>query len=127
MMVHMAEHSGQPGNIDDYISTFPPDVQSRLEQVRRAMHRAVPAAGEAISYRIPTLTLDDRSLVYFAGWKDHLSVYPVPAGDEAFQEEVARYHTGKGTLHFPYQDPIPYDLIEQLAGLLAEQRAAASS
>ena len=127
MMVHMAEHPGQPGNIDDYIATFAPAVQSLLEQVRSAMHRAVPTAGEAISYRIPTLTLNGRSLVYFAGWKDHLSIYPVPAGDEAFQKEVARYHTGKGTLHFAYRDPIPYDLIERLASLLAQQRAAAST
>ncbi len=66
--------------IDDYVASFPSDVQDVLQEIRRTMHAVVPDAGEAITYNIPTITLDDRSLVYFAGWKRHVSVYPIPDG-----------------------------------------------
>ena len=71
--------------IDEYISTFPGEIQDMLEEVRQAIHRAMPEATEAISYGMPVFTLDGRHIVFFAGWKYHLSLYPIPAGDEAFQ------------------------------------------
>ena len=108
--------------VDDYISSFPDDVQVILQKVRRTIKKVVPAADEKISYQIPTITLDGSYLVYFAAWKHHIAVYPLPTADEAFERELAPYKTGKGTAKFPLQGPIPYDLIERLVALLVEQR-----
>lgn len=91
----------QFASIDDYIRTFPGDVQLVLEELRRAILRAAPTAGETISYQIPTMTLDGKRLVHFAGWKQHVSVYPAPAGDDAFEREIAPYRSGRGTVKFP--------------------------
>jgi uncharacterized protein YdhG (YjbR/CyaY superfamily) len=112
----------QFATVDEYISSFPEDVQIVLEKVRQTIRSAVPEAAEAISYQIPTITLDGRQLVFFAAWKHHVSLYPVPAGDEAFERELAPYRAAKGTLRFPYRQPVPYDLIERLVALLVEQR-----
>ncbi|HEY9377015.1 MAG TPA: DUF1801 domain-containing protein [Jiangellaceae bacterium] len=108
--------------VDDYISSFPDDVQAILHKIRQTIRKAVPDAGETISYKIPTFTLDGRYFIYVAGWKDHISVYPVPNGDEAFEQAITPYRAGKGTLKFPLDQPIPYDLIERTAVLQAEQR-----
>lgn len=82
----------------------------------------MPTADETISYGIPTFTIGGRYLVYFAGWKHHISVHPVPAGDAAFQRKIEPYVAGKGTLTFPLGEPIPYDLIGRVAALLFEER-----
>jgi uncharacterized protein YdhG (YjbR/CyaY superfamily) len=108
--------------VDDYISSFPEDVQAVLEQVRRTIHRAVPRAGETISYQIPTITLDGKYLVYFAGWKQHISLYPLPDMDEGLEQEIAPYKAGKGTVRFPLEEPIPHDLIKKLVALLVQHR-----
>jgi uncharacterized protein YdhG (YjbR/CyaY superfamily) len=113
----------QFATIDQYVGSFPEDVQIVLQEIRRRIHDVVPAAGETISYRIPTMTLAGRHLVYFAAWKHHISVYPVPAADEALQRELAPYLAGQGTVRFPLRKPIPYDLIERLVALLVQQRA----
>ncbi|QCO96940.1 hypothetical protein FCN77_03380 [Arthrobacter sp. 24S4-2] len=115
----MAQHYG---SIDEYIASFPAEVQGILREVRLRCHAAVPEFGETISYGIPTVTLDGKYVVYFAGWAHHISVYPVPAGDEAFQAEIAPYRSAKGTLKFPLDKPVPYGLIEKTAALLAAQR-----
>jgi uncharacterized protein YdhG (YjbR/CyaY superfamily) len=101
--------------IDDYIGSFPDGVQVVLDEVRRRIRGVLPDAEEAIRYDIPTFRVDGRSIVHFAGWKQHISVYPVPAGDEAFQREIQPYRSGRGTLKFPLDRPIPYDLIERVA------------
>jgi uncharacterized protein YdhG (YjbR/CyaY superfamily) len=108
--------------VDGYIDSFPQDVQSVLREVRSTILKVVPAAGETISYQIPTVMLDGRSLVYFAAWKHHVSLYPIPPGDEAFERELAPYRASKGTVRFPLGEPLPYDLIERLLALLVEQR-----
>ena len=113
-----------PATIDDYIDTFPADVQAILQEVRRRIGNAVPTADEKISYGIPTCTLGGRSFVGFAGWKNHVSVYPVPAGDATFRREIEPFRAGKGTLKFPLAKPIPYDLIERVAALLAAERTS---
>ena len=77
--------------IDEYISTFPVDIQAILEKVRQAIHKAAPDAVETMSYGIPTFDLNGKYLVFFAGWKRHISLYPLSAGDEAFQQEIAQY------------------------------------
>ena len=114
--------ASRPATIDDYIDTFPADVQVILHEVRGRIRSALPTADETISYGIPTFTLDGRYLVYFAGWKHHVSVYPVPTGDANFERKIEPYRAGTGTLKFPLAEPIPYDLIERVAALLLEER-----
>ncbi|MEX0864488.1 MAG: DUF1801 domain-containing protein [Acidimicrobiia bacterium] len=117
--------AAQFATVDDYIASFPDDVQKVLQEVRRTIREVVPEADEKVSYGIPTLTLDGRYLVYFAGWKNHISVYPLPEGDQAFDDELAPYKSGKGTARFSLREPIPHDLIRRLIALLADQRAGA--
>ncbi len=114
--------AGTPATIDDYIDTFPADVQAILQEVRGRIRNALPTADETISYGIPTFTLGGRYIVYFAGWKHHIAVYPVPTGDATFEREIEPYRASKGTLKFPFAKPIPYDLIERVAALLVEER-----
>lgn len=108
-------------SVDEYIGSFPADVQAVLEQIRQRIRGALPAAQETIRYDIPTFQINGRNVVHFAGWKQHVSVYPVPAGDLALQQQIEPYLAGKGTLKFPLDQPIPYDLIERVAALLAER------
>ena len=107
--------------IDEYISTFPEEVQAALEQVRQAIHKAAPRATETMSYNMPTFDLGGKHLVFFAGWKHHISLHPVPAGDEAFQQELAHYKRAKGTIQFPLAKPIPYDFIEKIVTFLMRE------
>jgi len=104
--------------IDGYISTFPADIQAILENVRQAIQKAAPEAAETMSYGIPTFNLNGKHVVFFAGWKHHISLYPIPAGDEAFQQELAHYKRAKGTIQFPLDRPIPYDFVEKIVTLL---------
>jgi uncharacterized protein YdhG (YjbR/CyaY superfamily) len=111
-------------SVGAYIASFPADVAEVLENVRRAILGAVPGAGEAISYHIAAVTLGGTPLLYFAGWKRHVSMYPVPAGDAEFERAIAPYRSAKSTLKFPLSRPVPYDLIAEAARRHAEQRAA---
>ena len=104
--------------IDEYISTFPDDTQAILEKMRQAIQKAAPDAMETMSYGIPTFNLNGKHLVFFAGWKHHISLYPIPAGDAAFQQKIAHYKRAKGTIQFPLDTPIPYDLVEKIVTLL---------
>ncbi|MFE4543253.1 iron chaperone [Arthrobacter sp. NPDC056727] len=115
----MAQHFD---SVDEYIAQFPGEVRDVLQEVRRRCHEAVPGSGEMISYGIPTVTLGGIYVMYFAGWAHHISVYPVPTGDDAFQTDIAPFRAGKGTLKFPLGKPVPYGLIERTAALLAAGR-----
>ena len=99
---------------DDYISSFPKEVQALLQQVRNTIKKAAPGAEEKISYGIPAFNLNNRYLVYFAGFKNHISVYPAPRGSEEFKEKLAKYKGGKGTVQFPLDKPLPLGLITQI-------------
>jgi uncharacterized protein YdhG (YjbR/CyaY superfamily) len=101
-------------SVDEYIGSFPAEVREVLEEVRRTIHAVVPLAGEKISYQLPTITLDGKSLMYFSGWKEHVSIYPIPPLDAALTADLEPYRSGKGTLKFPLEHPIPYDLITRL-------------
>jgi uncharacterized protein YdhG (YjbR/CyaY superfamily) len=109
-------------SIDEYVASFSEEVQAILEQVRTTIRAAVPGVEETISYDIPTFKVGGRPVVYFAGWKQHVSVYPIPHADDAFERELAPFRAAKGTLKFPLDRPIPYELIGRAAGLLAAQR-----
>jgi uncharacterized protein YdhG (YjbR/CyaY superfamily) len=110
--------------VDEYIGSFPTDVQEKLESVRAAIRAAVPGTEERISYDIPTFTLDGRYVVYFSGWKKHVSVYPIPDADPALEREIKPHMAGKGTLKFPLSEPMPLELITRVAARLLEQRKA---
>jgi uncharacterized protein YdhG (YjbR/CyaY superfamily) len=110
--------------IDEYIGAFPADVQTILQEVRARLRNVVPTAVEAISYGIPVLKVDGRYLVYFAGWKHHISVYPLPEGDPTLDAQMQPYVAGKGTLKFLLSEPIPYELIERVAARLLDERTA---
>ena len=110
------------GSVGEYIGSFPADVQAILEQVRRAILDAVPGAGETISYHMPTITLGGSLLLHFAGWKHHISLYPAPAGDKALERRLGPYRSARSTLKFPLSQPVPYDLIAQVARLRVRQR-----
>ncbi|MDP2776513.1 MAG: hypothetical protein Q8O48_02640 [Anaerolineales bacterium] len=84
-------------SIDEYIATFPADIQKLLEEVRATIKAAAPDAREKISYQIAAFELNGRNLVHFAGWKNHIAMYPIPSGSEAFDKEVSQYAGGKGT------------------------------
>lgn len=100
-------------SIDAYIATFPPDVQRRLQALRTAIRAAAPDTTESISYGIPTFKQSKAVVIYFAGWKQHLAVYPALAGDDALQRDLAPYRESKGTLHFPLDQPLPLDLVQR--------------
>jgi uncharacterized protein YdhG (YjbR/CyaY superfamily) len=110
-------------NIDDYIAGFPPDVQAILQKIRQTIREAAPEAAEAIKYQIPTFVLNG-NLVSFAAYKQHIGVYPVPAGTQKFQKTIAVYRAAKSSLRFPLNEPVPYDLISQLVKYLIKERAA---
>jgi len=100
-------------NIDDYIAGFPPNVQKLLQRVRKTIQQAAPDAEEAIKYGIPTFTLNG-NLVHFGGYKEHIGFYPAPSGIAEFKKELAKYQSGKGTIRFPLDEPIPFDLITRI-------------
>lgn len=100
-------------DIDEYIASFPGDVQAILEKLRATIREAAPEAKETINYGIPTFTLEG-NLVHFAAFKNHIGFYPAPRGIEKFKEELSAYEKGKGTLQFALNKPIPYDLIGRI-------------
>jgi len=109
-------------SVDEYIATHPEDVQAILQRVRSTIRKAVPGAEEVISYQIPTFKLHGGYVVYFAGWKQHYSLYP--ATDHlvaAFKDDLVPYKVDKGTIRFPLSQPVPVQLIERIAKFLAKE------
>lgn len=103
-------------SIDEYITSFPADIQTRLQALRAAIHAAAPGAQEKISYQMPTFTLDG-PLVYFAAFKQHISLYPTPSGIEALRHELTMAEIEKGTIRFPLDQPLPLDVIGKIVAL----------
>jgi len=107
-------------NIDEYIATFPPETQDLLEQVRKAIHEAAPEAEETIGYAMPAFKLNG-DLVYFAGYKRHIGFYATPNGHEAFKDDLSVYKTGKGSVQFPLNQPMPLDLIKRIVAFRVKE------
>ena len=112
----------KPTTIDEYIATFPSDVQAILRKIRATIAKAIPKAQEKISYRIPAFALDG-DVIYFAAFKKHIGVFP-PVRDAKLKKEIARYAGPKGNLQFPLAEPIPYPLIGRIAKARAKENAA---
>ncbi len=107
--------------IDEYIKTFPSDVQSILEKMRQTIKKTAPEAVEAISYQMPTFKLNGKNLVHFAAFKNHIGFYPIPSGIEAFKKELSSYKQGKGSVQFAIDKPIPYDLVKKIVKYRAKE------
>jgi uncharacterized protein YdhG (YjbR/CyaY superfamily) len=116
-----------PTTIDDYIAGFPSEIQVIMQQLRATIHAVAPDVEEAIAYKMPTFNLSGKYLVYFAGYKNHIGFYGAPRDDPAFDEDLSPYESGQGTLRFPYDKPIPYDLIAKIVAYRAEQNRAAGT
>lgn len=111
-------------SVDDYIDAQPDDVRGVLNRVRSIIRRALPKAEEVISYQIPAYRLHGERVLFFAGWKQHYSLYP--AGERlvaAFKGELAPYKISKGTIRFPLSEPVPVKLIERIAKFRAKEVA----
>jgi uncharacterized protein YdhG (YjbR/CyaY superfamily) len=104
-------------SLDEYIAACPEHSQAHLKTIRKTIKALAPDAKEKISYQIACFELNGKNLIHFAGWKKHVSLYPVPAGSEAFERQVAKYAGGKGTLKFPLDEPLPIKLIERVVKL----------
>ncbi len=100
--------------MDAYIASVPKEIQDILEKIRQTIKKAAPDAVEAISYQIPTFKLNGKNLVHFAAWKDHIGFYATPSGNAAFKKELAQYKVAKGSIQFPLEAPIPYDLVTKM-------------
>jgi len=117
----------QPATIDEYIADSPENVQPHLEKVRAAIRKAAPDAEEAIKYSMPTFVLNG-NLIHFAGWNNHVGLYPGSKPIEMFKDELAKYEISKGTVRFPLDKPIPLGLIGKITKYCVKrnsERAAA--
>ena len=111
-------------SVDEYIATHPADLQSILRRVRSTIRRAVPDAEEMISYQIPAYKLRGGPVLYFAGWKQHFSLYPATGHlVAAFKDDLAPYKVSSGAIRFPLSQPVPVKLIERIAKFRAKEAA----
>lgn len=111
----------QPNDVNEYIAMFPKETQKVLKQIRSTIKKAAPGTKEEISYGIPTFKLNGRYVIYFAGFKNHTSIYPAPRSDERFKEVLSKYKGGKGTVQFPLGEPIPVGLITRIVKLKLQE------
>lgn len=109
----MEPNKTTPTGIDEYIANFPKDIQVVLKKIRTTIRKAAPNAEEAIKYQMPTFVLEG-NLVHFAAFKNHIGFYPVPTGIEKFKKELSVYKGAKGSVQFPLDQPIPYELIGKI-------------
>lgn len=101
-------------SIDEYIATFPEDIQKILEEIRASIKATVPKAEEYISYNMPAFKVNGEYFAHFAAWKTHIGMYPIPEGNAAFQKEVLKYKGAKSSLNFPLDKPMPLKLISKV-------------
>lgn len=107
-------------SIDEYILSFPADVQEKLTELRMLIRFAAPGAQEKISYQMPTFYLNG-NLVHFAAYAKHIGFYPTPSGIEKFKRELSEYKHAKGSVQFPQGEPLPVDLIEKIVRFRVEE------
>ena len=113
----------RPASVDDYLAAQPEATRQVLADMRAAILRSMPQVQEVIAYQIPAYRLPGRGVViYFAGWKKHVSIYPATGGlQEALADELAGYQVSKGTIRFPLSRPVPMELIERIAAFRAAE------
>ncbi|WP_332662489.1 iron chaperone [Aeromicrobium sp.] len=109
--------------VDEYIASFPAEVQAILEDVRATIKAAVPGSGETIRYQMPCVMLGDRYLVHYAGWSKHIGLYPVPVAGADLEPAIAPLRSDKDTVKLMYDRPVPHDLLRRIAQFIAAQHA----
>ncbi len=115
-----------PASIDEYINSCPQEVRSLLLEIRSAIKAEAPDATEKISYQMPTFFLKG-NLVHFAAFKNHIGFYPTPSGITAFDGELARYRSGKGSVQFPLGEPLPIELIRKIVRFRIQENLEAAA
>jgi uncharacterized protein YdhG (YjbR/CyaY superfamily) len=113
-----------PTSIDEYIALFPAEIQAVLQKMRITIQQAAPGAVEAIKYQMPTFVLNKKNLVHFAAFKNHIGFYPTPSGIEQFKAALSVYSNAKGSVQFPLNKPIPYDLIAAITAFRVQDEQA---
>jgi uncharacterized protein YdhG (YjbR/CyaY superfamily) len=113
----------QATNIDEYIASFPKNVQKLLKEMRSTIKKAAPGSQETIKYAMPCFVLNG-NLVYFAGYKNHIGFYSAPTSSNAFKKELSAYKIGKGSVQFPLDKPLPLDLITRMVKFKVQQNAS---
>ncbi|HQQ13691.1 MAG TPA: DUF1801 domain-containing protein [Bacteroidales bacterium] len=103
-----------PATVDEYIASFPEDVQEKLQQIRGIIRQHAPEAIEALAYGMPGYKLNKKPLVYFGGFEKHIGFYATPTGHEAFKKELSSYKQGKGSVQFPLNQSLPLELIAEM-------------
>ncbi len=106
---------------EEYVSGFPPEIAEKLVKIRSLIRTIVPAATESIAYGMPAYKLFGKPLVYFAGFDRHTGFYALPSGHKQFEKQLSEYKRGKGSVQFPHNKPLPYDLIEQIIRFRIEE------
>jgi uncharacterized protein YdhG (YjbR/CyaY superfamily) len=119
----MKSESTVPKDIDDYIAGFPEEVRAILQKVRATIAKAAPSAKEAIKYRLPTFVLNG-NLVHFGAFQKHIGFYAMPTGHAKFRRELSSYESGKGSVQFPLDEPIPYGLISKIVKFRVQENTA---
>ena len=109
--------------VDKYIATFPQDVQGILMKIREIIKNEAPDAVEGFAYGMPSYKTHGKPLVYFAGYKSHVGFYATPSGHESFSKELAKYKQGKGSVQFPVDQPIPFELIQQIVAFRVQENS----
>jgi uncharacterized protein YdhG (YjbR/CyaY superfamily) len=112
----------KPESIDEYIATFPHEVQATLEKLRQTIRKAAPDATEKISYQMPTFYFNG-NLVHFAAYKNHIGFYPAPSGIVTFQDELKKYKTSKGAIQFPIGEAIPHALVKMIVAFRVKENS----
>jgi uncharacterized protein YdhG (YjbR/CyaY superfamily) len=112
--------------MDEYIVSFPKNVQTILQEMRQTIHNAAPQAEETISYSMPAFK-QKGVLVWFAAFKNHIGFFPTALGVEAFKAELCDYSTSKGTIRFPLDKPIPFDLVKKIVEYRIKENFAKSN
>lgn len=113
----------QIADIDSYIAEAPKNTQEKLSKLRNVIKEAAPDATETISYGLATFKLNG-NLVHFGAFKTHIGFYPAPTGIEEFRKELEPYIAGKGTIQFPLDKPIPYDLVARIVAFRVQQNTS---
>ena len=117
----MISNKEKTSSIDNYISQFPKETQMILEKLRELIKNLAPNAEEIISYKIPTFDINGKHLVHFAAFKKHIGFFPTPSVIIAFKNELSEYKTSKGAIQFPFNKPIPFNLIQKIVKFRIEE------
>ncbi len=117
----------KPSTVEEYLATFPTDVQNALQVLRGVVYDTIPDATETIRYSMPAVMLDGHYVVHYAAWKHHIGLYPIPAMPADLEPDVAPYRSTKDTMRLPHGTPIPQTLLRRVLTELVKQREGATT